>query len=91
VAIEAMAAGRPLIASRIGGLCDFVVDGETGFLVPPGDSTALRLAIEELLAHPQLREQMGWAARKKSKEFQASVVLPRIEQAYEALLKRHRR
>jgi len=86
VAIEAMASGRPVIASRSGGLCDFIVDGETGYLIPPGDHVALKLAIEHLLAQPQLREEMGRAAKKRSKEFQASLVVPRIEQAYRSVL-----
>jgi glycosyltransferase involved in cell wall biosynthesis len=86
VAIEAMAVGRPVIASGIGGLRDFILDGQTGYLVPPGDPIALQHAIESLLANPQLRERMGQAAKQKSIEFQASSVIPRIEHAYQALI-----
>ncbi len=82
VAIEAMACGRPVIASDIGGLRDIVVDGETGFRVPPGDPPALRQAIECLLADPELQERMGQAGKRKVTEFRASAVVPRIEQAY---------
>lgn len=85
VMLEAMATGRPVIASRIGGLVDVVVDGETGYLVPPGDPLALRQAIERLLADPGLRERMGQAARRRVIEFQASTVVPRIEAAYREL------
>ena len=86
VALEAMAMGRPIIATRIGGLPDIVVDGETGLLVPPGDELALRKAIQHLLAHPELREQMGVKARQRVVEFQASTVIPRIEQVYQEVL-----
>lgn len=86
VVLEAMAAGRPVIASNIGGLVDALVDGETGFLVPPGDDQALAQAMRQLLENPTLREQMGLAARRRAAEFQANVIVPRIEQLYEKLL-----
>lgn len=88
VVMEAMSTGRPVIASRIGGLVDLVADGETGFLVQPGDSLALQQAIERLLANPDLRKRMGQAALRKVAEFQASTVVPRIEQVYEELLQK---
>jgi glycosyltransferase involved in cell wall biosynthesis len=86
VVMEAMSIGRPVIASRIGGIIDLVADGETGFLVRPGDSLALQQAIERLLADPDLRGRMGQAALRKVVEFQASSVVPRIEQVYEQVL-----
>lgn len=86
VAIEAMATGRPVIASNIGGLTDQVVEGETGLLVPPNDPAALRAALERLLADPSLREKMGRAAKRKAVEFMAGTVVPRIEQMYRDLL-----
>src|SRR5205807_2360133 len=52
VALEAMIMGKPVIASRIGGLTDIVIDGETGFLVHPGDAQALQEAIQSLLDDP---------------------------------------
>src|SRR5260370_1027512 len=82
-----MSVGRPVIASRIGGMVDLVIDGETGLLVEPGDSKALQIAIECLLSNPELRSRMGLAARQKVVEFQASTIVPRIEQVYEALLR----
>ena len=87
VVVEAMSAGRPVIASRIGGMADLVIDGETGLLVEPGDSKALQIAIERLLSNPELRSRMGLAARQKVVEFQASTIVPRIEQVYEELLR----
>lgn len=87
VAMEAMATGRPVVASRIGGLPDLVDDGETGFLIPPGDPEALRRALARLLADPDLRARMGEAARRKVREFQASTVVARIEGLYGDLLR----
>lgn len=86
VAIEAMASGRAVIASDIGGLRDIVVDGETGRLVPPGDARALRQAIDELLRRPELRRTMGEAGRRRVVQFQASTIIPQIERLYQKLL-----
>ncbi len=65
---EAMAHGRPVVASAVGGLLDLVVEGETGLLVPPGDVAALRAALERLLGDPALRARMGAAARERVRE-----------------------
>jgi glycosyltransferase involved in cell wall biosynthesis len=62
---EAMAYGRPVVASAVGGLPDMVVDGETGLLVPPRDPGALRAAIDRLLADADLRRRLGQAARER--------------------------
>lgn len=88
VVIEAMTAGRPVIASRTGGIIDLVVDGETGLLVQPGDPFALQQAIERLLADPDLRSRMGQAARRKAGEFHVSALVPRFEHVYEELLQK---
>lgn len=88
VALEAMATGRPVIASRIGALIDVIADGETGFLVPPGDPLALRQAIERLLTDEALRHRMGQAAKRRAARFQASTVVPSIEHLYSALLQK---
>jgi glycosyltransferase involved in cell wall biosynthesis len=68
VCAEAMAHGRPVVASAVGGLRDLVVDGETGMLVPPGDVPALRAALERLLADPSLRRRLGEAARDRARK-----------------------
>jgi alpha-maltose-1-phosphate synthase len=63
-AIEAMASGTPVVASRIGGLPEVVSDGETGFLVEPGNVADLRGRIAEVLADRRLADRLGRAARE---------------------------
>lgn len=86
VTMEAMAAGRAVVASQIGGLPDIVAANETGLLVPPGNANALGEAMQRLLTDIDLRAQMGNAARLRVAEFQASTVVPRIEQVYQDVL-----
>ncbi len=69
VAREAMAHGRPVVATRVGGLPDAVEDGVTGLLVPPGDARSLRAAIERLLSDRELRQRLGAAARDRAQTF----------------------
>jgi glycosyltransferase involved in cell wall biosynthesis len=66
--LEAMAHGRPVVASGVGGLLDLVVSGETGVIVEPGNVPALRSALERLLADPELRRSMGEAGRRRAAE-----------------------
>jgi D-inositol-3-phosphate glycosyltransferase len=68
VAREAMAYGRPVVASAVGGLLDAVEDGVTGILVPPRDVGSLRAAVEGILADPELRGRLGAAARDRAAE-----------------------
>ncbi len=63
-AIEACAAGKPIVASRVGGVCDVIRDGETGRLVPPGDAAALAQAMDVMLSDRTAAERMGQAARQ---------------------------
>lgn len=68
VAVEAMAAGRPVIASCVGGLQEIVVHGETGFLYDRHDPAALRNYLERLLDDAGLRRAMGAAGRRRVEE-----------------------
>ena len=86
VAMEAMAVGRPVIASRIGGLSDIIKDGETGLLVPPGDVQELRMAMQTLLNDKERREQMGIRGKQKVADFQEKSVVTRIEHVYREVL-----
>jgi glycosyltransferase involved in cell wall biosynthesis len=68
VLIEAMAARRPVVATGVGGMPEIVVDGETGLLVSPGDTSALAAAILSLLQDPPRRRAMGEAGRRRVEE-----------------------
>lgn len=88
VALEAAAAGKPTIASNHGGLRDVVVDGETGFLVEPGDREGLRAALSHLAGDAELRARMGEAARRHAGRFGPDVVVPEFEAAYALAVER---
>src|SRR6185503_4719271 len=64
-ALEAMAASRPVVASRVGGLAEVVVDGDTGVLVPPSDPPALAAGLTRLARDPGLRARYGAAGRAR--------------------------
>lgn len=68
VARQAMAYGRPVVATPVEGLADAVVDDVTGLVVPPGDVDSLRSALERLLADPGLRSRLGDAGRLRARE-----------------------
>jgi glycosyltransferase involved in cell wall biosynthesis len=82
VVLEAMAAGRPVVAAASGGIVDMVRDGVTGLLVPPGDAAALAAALESLLGDPVRLAAMGAAAPAAVRPFTVSAVVARIEAAY---------
>jgi glycosyltransferase involved in cell wall biosynthesis len=67
VAREAMAHGRPVVATSVGGLVDAIENERTGLLVAPRDVPALRAAIERLLGDAELRERLGSAARAEAR------------------------
>lgn len=85
VTLEAMSSGRAVVGSRLGGIQDQIIDGETGLLVTPGDVVGLRKAMQCLVDDPNLRRQMGEAARKDVVRFQAHAVVTEIERIYQAV------
>jgi glycosyltransferase involved in cell wall biosynthesis len=87
-ALEAMAYGRPVIASRIGGLPELVADGETGTLVPPGDVASLRAAIAELAADGSRRDAFGRAGKERAKLYSPARIVPRLENVYRSVVER---
>lgn len=89
--IEAMAAGRPVVATRVGGIPDAVDDGRTGLLVPPGDDEALALALDALVTDERRRHALGAAGREVARErFGERSVMRTLEDAYEGLAARAR-
>lgn len=86
VAMEAMASGKPVIASDIGGLSDIVADGETGLLLAPGNVVELAQAMERLAADGAERDRMGAVGRERVKLFEASSIVERVELAYRGLI-----
>ena len=83
-AVEAMAAGRPVVASRLGGLPTTVADGATGLLIEPGDPADLAGKITALLNDANLRHRMGTAGRQRFEEHYAWEVI--VERHYKPLL-----
>ncbi|MDB4891755.1 MAG: glycosyl transferase, group 1 [Gemmatimonadetes bacterium] len=87
--VEAMAAGRPVVGTTVGGVPDAVRNGENGILVPVQDPPALAAALAPLLRDSELRRRMGEAGRRIAREeFSASTVLPRLAALYRELATR---
>lgn len=87
VIIEAMALAKPVVSTRIAGPADIVEDGETGFLVPPGNIKAMADKIIYLLEHPDIAKSMGEAGRKRAEElFDIKKQVKKIEALYEEVL-----
>jgi glycosyltransferase involved in cell wall biosynthesis len=86
---EAMAHGRAVVSTGVGGLADAVEDGRTGLVVPPGDPAALREAVERLLGDPALRARLGAAAQQTARErFSRAAETKGLLRAWEAALYR---
>lgn len=87
VLLEAMAAGRPVVASAVGPIPEIVVEGETGLLVPPGDSDALARAVARLLRDPDLAARLGRSGRARVEtEFGLDGMVARTDALYRELL-----
>jgi glycosyltransferase involved in cell wall biosynthesis len=67
--LEAMAAGKAVIASRTGGVPEVVQENKTALLVPPGEPMALAKAMERLLIEPSIREQLAKAGKTRARQF----------------------
>jgi len=87
--VEAMAAARPVVASRVGGIPAIVEDRRTGLLVPPGDADALAAAIAEVIERPDWARTLGLAARDRiDASFSVPAMVRAIEAVYDEALKR---
>ena len=86
--LEAMAAGKPVVATKVGGIPEIVVHGETGVLIPPRDTDALAIAIIDLLQNRLKAKDMGEAARiRAGKRFSIYKMIEKTENLYQELLK----
>lgn len=87
VVLEAMAAGVPVVASRVGGIPGQIRNGQEGLLIPPGDPRALADALLDLLRDPERARRMGEAGRlRASTEFSHENMVRRVEGLYRAAL-----
>jgi glycosyltransferase involved in cell wall biosynthesis len=86
VIVEAMAAGKPVIASNTGGIPDLVKPGKTGFLVPPGDEKALADAILDLLNNSEKAKELGRAGRARCHRFSLESMLDKLDNLYQEVL-----
>jgi len=92
VLLEAMAMGKPVVASAVGGIPEVVLDGRTGLLVPPADPEALAVAILRLLEDPRAAQRLGEAGRERAREsFSREAFIQAHRKLYGELLglKRH--
>jgi glycosyltransferase involved in cell wall biosynthesis len=84
--LEAMAHGRAIVATRVGGMPEVLTDGEDARLVAPGDGPALVAALVALLDDPGERDRLGAAARRRAERLNADEVSGRLEALYAELL-----
>ena len=85
--LEAMAAGRPVIATSVGGIGEAVTDGVTGLLVPPADANALAAAIRRLLLDAELAGRLARAARAAVAErFSSEAMVRNTARLYDEVL-----
>jgi glycosyltransferase involved in cell wall biosynthesis len=91
-ALEAMALGRPVVATRVGGLGEAVLHERTGLLVPPDDAEALRAALARLLREPALREHLGAAGPARiAQRYHAEAMVEAYERLYFEVLEERER
>lgn len=83
---EALAAGCPVLATRVGGLPDMVEDEGTGLLVPPEDSAALARALDRVLARPDQAEAWGEKARRQGRRYRLDAILERTLHVYRQVI-----
>ena len=82
VLVEAMAAGRPIVASNIAGYRDVARDGVEAILVPPGDSAALASAVRRVLDDPALARSLGGAGARRAHDFAWDAIADRLLEMY---------
>ncbi len=90
VGIEAMSVGRPVVATDVGGVADWLMDGANGILVRPKDADALSSAIKRIFADEKLFERMSECARTTAAGFSVHAHAMQMEKLYEGLMKERR-
>jgi glycosyltransferase involved in cell wall biosynthesis len=86
VLVEAMAAGKPVVASRVGGIPDLVRHGETGYLVPPADVEALADGIKKILDDPERAWEMGQQGKEYCRQFSLEAMIEKLDDLYSDLI-----
>jgi glycosyltransferase involved in cell wall biosynthesis len=86
VLVEAMAVGKPVVASRVGGIPDLVLDGETGYLVPPADEKALADGIKMLLDDPGKAWEIGQNGKKRCEQFSIEAMIDKLADLYSDIM-----
>ena len=87
VAVESMACGTPVVAARVGGLKATVVDGTTGYLIPWRDPALYAERLATLIGQPQLRHELGLAARARASLFGWDQVAGQLIELYDSLIR----
>jgi glycosyltransferase involved in cell wall biosynthesis len=89
VNLEAMASARPVVASAVGGVPEFITDGETGLLVPAEDSAALCDALRRIVTDPSLAQGLATRARLRADEFDWSAIDAQYQSVYRRAIAHH--
>jgi glycosyltransferase involved in cell wall biosynthesis len=84
--LESMAVGTPVICTRVGGMPEYVVDGVTGFIVPPNDPAAIRDRLLRLVDDAALTSRMGDAGRRHVQAFAWPVVAEAVAASYRRIV-----
>ena len=89
VLLEGMACARPIVATNVGGNAESVVDGETGFIIPPRDPAAIAAALRKLLTDSALRVRFGWAGRTRVEQyFSRERLIRNMDEFYQEIIQR---
>jgi glycosyltransferase involved in cell wall biosynthesis len=86
--LEAMAYGKPIVATRVGGIPDVLADGTEGMLVPPGDAAALADAVGTLVGDPDRARELGRAAKERVAELGPETIAKRLDLVYQEVIGR---
>lgn len=91
VVIEALALGKPIVATEVGGLPEIIKNGENGFLVQVGDSSSLARGVERILTEPDLMRKLSQGAKQSASEFTWNRITTRYEELFSSVVQAHSR